>query len=434
MCLTGEQYEKLSVALSRAFDNTSFEQMVQFKLGKELFALVSPDGGLQAVAFRLIKVAEKEGWTEALIRGAYVSRPNNPHIREFVEQHFPRAREARDPTEHARDIVSGLAALTAIVQRLSDPAVRLLIGEFRADFKLTSEKVEMLGRYKVLHDHLHQLHTKYLRSMTDAVATFRQNPAQLELLESYAMQLKADAGRARDVARKLRTFSVENEWIESLEQVAGDVLNVFEADPADDARLHKGLRTLRRVMAEEPIRINALLCDTASDLRLSQLRDAMEQISASLERTGDLGDSARQFRAGLSALTLLHPRLDGLLQEHFVWQWLDKEFTASDAQPGATPEERFPRWEAFKVRMLKLCASGEEKEWAKSLASLIRELEEAGLARNTVLFGRRYNKFRTVAADRFFNVDAELRDLSDQLARVADAIGDLLKVVTYGPN
>jgi hypothetical protein len=433
MSLTSQQYEELTQVLSAAFDHDSLEQMVQFKLGKELFALVPREKGLNTVAFELIQAAEREGWTEALIRGAYISRPKNAKLAAFVEAHWPAAKKPREATQDVEAVQRGLQALAGIVGQLADGVIREIVGRFRADFSMTRDKTEALGRYKALHDQLHQLNTKYLRSMTDAAALCRRSEPQYQLLESYALQLKADAGRVRQVATGLRTYRVEQDWIDSLEQVGGMVLKALEG--GEDAPLERAVSTLRRVLVEESIRINALLCDAAGDLRLPQLVQAMQKIRDRLrEVPGGGGPQAQRFEAGLTALLLLQPRLGGLVEEHFEWQWLDKEFTAADTLPGATPEDRFPRWPTFRVRLLRLCDLSAEKEWARELTALLGDLEQAGAARDAIQFGRRYNKFRTVAADRFFNLDAEMRDLSEQLAQVADPLNQLLRIVTDGPD
>ncbi len=430
--LSGAQMEELAEALASAYDADSLERMVQFKLGKELGRLVPlGDSGMNTVSFKLIRLAEQEGWTNALIQAVYITRAGNAKVAQFVETHWPQAKTPEEAEGQVQKVTQGLQALTGIVQRLADPAIRLIIGRFRADFDITREKIGSLARYKALHDQLHQLSATYLRSMTSAAALWQKDEAQFQLLESLGLRLKGDAGRARQVAQGLRSYRAEQDWIDSLEEASALVQQATDAN--DEAVLRQGIETLRRVLREEPVRINALLCDTAGDLRLEQLIQAMREVRDHLNRVPSSSGEALpigQYQSGLDGLLLVQPRLAGLVEEHFEWQWLDKEFMAADALPGVTPQQRFPRWLAFRARLLKLCDLSTEKAWAKDLAALIAALETAGASGDAVQFARRYNKFRTVAADRFFNVDAELSDLSGQLTQVAQPLDQLLRITT----
>jgi len=433
--LTGAQYEELTAAISGdggAFNKDSLEQMVQFKLGRRLFDLVDQARPLNTIAFELVRAAETEGWTAALIQAIAISRPGHARLQQFIAANFPQAAAPLAPAAQIENVKRGLAAVATIVERLGNPEIRLIVGRFRADFEITREKVEALARYKSLHDKLHQVGALYLRSMTDAAQLWRHSEAQVLALDRYALQLVGDAERARLDARGLRSYRVEADWIDSLDQAARLVQQAVNT--SEEAPLAEGLKILRRVLSENPVRINALLCDTAGDLRLQQLIKAMQQIRDELERAQPAGGAAASddFAAGLQGLQLVQPRLGGLVEEHFEWQWLDKELAAADTLPGVTPQERFPRWSVFQDRLLALCGLSPAKDWSVQLTALLRSLAEVGAAGDSIQFGRRYNKFRTVAADRFFNVDAELSDLSSQLAQIAQPLDQLLKIVTHG--
>jgi hypothetical protein len=439
MSLTGEQTQELTDALGgdqgAAFDHDTLEQMVRFKLGKDLYALVARDKPLHTVAFELIKVAEQEGWTDALVRAAYISRPNNTRVKAFVDQHWPEARVPEEFAQQVQAVKTGLVALSAILERLADPGIRLTIGGFSAVFKLTLEKIETLRRYKGLHASLHQLNTKYVPSINVAAKLYRQDPTHFDLLQSYATQLKSEAGRIRLVARSLRSYPAEKEWIDALEDAAALVLRSL--DDTNDVNVQGGIRDLRRVLIDEPPRINGLLCDAAGDLHLEELIQAMRVIKGYLaKRPGADNGSlpAADFHIGLRSLLLLQPRLAGLVEEHFAWQLLEKEFTAADTRTAVTPEERFPRWADFKKRLLRLCDLAEAKDWSRGLRELIGQLEEAARAGDARQFGRRYNTFHTLASDRFFNVDDELLDLSEQLPTIGQPLDQLLRILTNGSH
>jgi hypothetical protein len=438
MSLSAQQFEELTDALGgdqgAAFDHDTLEQMVEFKLGKTLYALVPRDKPLRTVAFELIKVAEQEGWTDALVRAAYNARPNNARVKAFVDKYWPQAKVPEEFAQQVRAVKTGLEALAAILQRLTDPSIRQTIGGFSAVFKLTLEKIDTLKRYKGLHAYLHQLNTKYVPALNAAAKYYRQDQTQFELLQSYATQLQSEAGRIRLVALGLPSYPVENDWIDSLEKASARVLKSL--DDTNDVNVQLGLNALRRVLIEEPPRINGLLCAAADDLHLEKLIRAMRVIEGYLAKPSGAGNGslpAQDFHTGLSSLLLLQPRLAGLVQEHYAWQWLEREFTAADVLTAAvTPETRFPRWEDFKKRLLDLCDLAQAKDWSQSLRELIGQLEESGRAGDAKRFGRSYNTFHTLAADRFFNVDDEMLDLSEQLPTIGQPLDQLMRILTNG--
>jgi hypothetical protein len=83
MELAGSHQERLSQALLSAFPEVaSLRRMVRFKLDRNLDDFT--DGPLRDRVFQLIREAEREGWTHALIQGAAQDNPGNPRLRAFV--------------------------------------------------------------------------------------------------------------------------------------------------------------------------------------------------------------------------------------------------------------------------------------------------------------------------------------------------------------
>lgn len=81
MALTGPQAKALRDALVSAFDSNSLAMMLRFELNRRLEAMVAP-GPLSSVAFKLIELAEMEGWTLDLVRAARNSNPGNAQLYE----------------------------------------------------------------------------------------------------------------------------------------------------------------------------------------------------------------------------------------------------------------------------------------------------------------------------------------------------------------
>jgi len=82
----GRQYEDLVNALVSAFTPRTLERMLQFRLSKDLQALVR-DGSLTDMVYDLIREANTDGWTAALVAAARESKPGNPALIAFSQQY-----------------------------------------------------------------------------------------------------------------------------------------------------------------------------------------------------------------------------------------------------------------------------------------------------------------------------------------------------------
>ncbi|BCS35915.1 hypothetical protein TBR22_A51500 [Luteitalea sp. TBR-22] len=92
--LDGRQKKALHAALRHAFPRaTALERLVEFHLDEHL-AVIAGEGALDDVIFRLIAWAEAQGRLDALVNGARVEVPGNPHLLAF-ERTVVEARDAR---------------------------------------------------------------------------------------------------------------------------------------------------------------------------------------------------------------------------------------------------------------------------------------------------------------------------------------------------
>jgi len=77
---TPQQYKKLRDALISAFPEKSrLEQMLYFQLGRNLNE-ITRDSDLQDITFKLIQVAEAEGWLLDLVSAARKENPRNSQL------------------------------------------------------------------------------------------------------------------------------------------------------------------------------------------------------------------------------------------------------------------------------------------------------------------------------------------------------------------
>jgi hypothetical protein len=428
--LSTQAFAELVAALLSAFESLgAVKYMLQFKLGKVLDD-IAPPGPRPEVVLELLRAAEAGGWTEALVRAAIDTRPGNPPLRTFCGTHAPHLLAAQPAQDLVKGVSAGLEAAHTILQRPDDPAARALVGQFRSEFKDGRRKFDTLKRYKALHDRLHTLQYQYLRQIGYAAERMRQEEESYLDLQRYATQLRREAAGARQDAVGLPTQPLELGWVDAYERAVSD-LDYALAHPEDDKPLPRALRTFKDLLREAP-RVNNLLTYTAGELPLEALIAAMRALSEHLDRTA-AADGASvpvdAFRAGLADLQRLQPRLAGLVCEHYEWQWLDKEFVAAEALPGRTAADKFPYWELVRDRLVKLCDLSRGQAWADQLVELATALEAEGAAGDALRFGRTFNKFRVVAAERFFQIDKELRELSEELVAVTGPLNLLSGVI-----
>jgi hypothetical protein len=84
MPLSGEQFKALRDALVDAFDYDAFEQMLRFELDKILRNIVEK-GPMNTVAFRVIDLTQREGWTLDLVHAARVANPGHAALHQVAQ-------------------------------------------------------------------------------------------------------------------------------------------------------------------------------------------------------------------------------------------------------------------------------------------------------------------------------------------------------------
>lgn len=86
MAWAENQFKELRDALISAFSLAKFDSMLEAELRRkrEPMVVVGPGVGLTQVVETVLGVAEAEGWTADLVRGATEANPGNPQLRQYV--------------------------------------------------------------------------------------------------------------------------------------------------------------------------------------------------------------------------------------------------------------------------------------------------------------------------------------------------------------
>jgi formylglycine-generating enzyme required for sulfatase activity len=89
MSLSGQQRKRLREALIDAFPTSaSLEQMLSYQLNKSLEEIAG-EGSLQDIVFKLIQVAESQGWINDLVRAAREANPGNQNLQTIAQELLP---------------------------------------------------------------------------------------------------------------------------------------------------------------------------------------------------------------------------------------------------------------------------------------------------------------------------------------------------------
>jgi len=310
------------------------------------------------------------------------------------------------------------------------------VGRFRDAFESASEQILILKKYKGLHDCLHELQRR-LPAIEDKLLSARADRSVFRTLGRFLVDLKWLAKRAHQEMLDLPNVRAraENEWIEEFDRSIDEMEDATRvaATVVDFDRLLDIPRRLSELLTESP-RINRELVHSAADLRLDRISDIMVKIADRIRRVTKFRDAALQkFEASASAIVRLRYRLEGLVEEHSEWQWLDKELQAAALSQKYRPEARIPRWQEFEGRITALCDLAPTEPWSIEIKDRMRLWMEAASARKPkeaekAVGETTFLEFSDACSYRFFKVDTELKDLSTQVTDVGAQLSTLLLV------
>jgi len=431
--LNPSQATQLSNALVDAFDPTTLAWMVRSSLGPQLYVIVDTGQSLLGVVADLLSWVERRGpgSVEALLRGAVSARPNNQMLRDFCAQHFPQTLLSLPSNTLVQNFNLGLQLLIDMRDR---PAVRQIVGGFRADFETTSRQIQILKKYKALHDCLHELQLS-LDAFVDALRRSTSDPGAVRSLRMYALDLTRWAKEARAQTVGLPTKPVEDDWIDdfdtcirNLNNVAGTVARTEDRDKAAD------LPDRLRALLDNASRINSLLASAADNLRLESFTQTMKTIADDIQGAAVSKGDALQLDKSAVAVGVLRARLDGLVAEHNDWQVFSTQLEVAENSHKHQPQERMPKWQQFKGRLTGLCNAYPKSDWSgellERLSKWIAETSSGEPSEDEIVAGEiAFAEFHRACIYRFFDVDKELNALAGQVTEVAKPLETLLAAI-----
>lgn len=396
-----------------------------------------PDGlTLRQTASELIRALDEHGTTATLLQAVLAARPTRADLREVVARYHPEA----IPTDTDTKVNEVGRALEATARGLSDPAVRVLVEESRGSVELLRREVDVLARYKDLHDCLHQIQLKHLRQVADAARRFRTDPLAGGMLGEYLDELQIVASDAREAAAGLPATpgtlrAVELRWVSTLDAVAVGLRTAL--DTLDDHAASEAVRSLRTMLRVQPFRLNELLAVTAQELPLNQLLETLRRVALAV---GTQSGLSGELDAGTTALAELIPDLLGHVREHWLWQEAEKElWLAEEEIHKGTPEgtaEFQALWDDVTRRVQGLAAADPSAGWARDVTRFEADLRAALAAAppEPVRIRLAFDRYRRTVLVRFYLVDKALKEKCGKVTAIGEPLDNLLRQVPHGSS
>ena len=316
--------------------------------------------------------------------------------------------------------------LSLLAGLMKSAVVRSLVTTYRADFRAACEQIDILSRYKDLHDLLHKLQFRCYSVIAQEAQRFPKDDLALDNLRNYEVTLQDIADELHQVAQKAALPASEISWLADIEQAQG--LLRAALDGMDGEKLKRVVWLLRRVLALQPSNINHRLIGAARALRLTEIvaslaaiRDALQQLKVDRERT-------TQFTTGVDALQQLDTRLQALMLEHDQWQEVQRILGRIEDVLLHDLNELAFSWPDLCTRVTGLCQM-QKGEWVDLFLQDSDQLANAITAQNPVRIRSYFQRYRQRAGNRFFQVDTQLKELCAELRKVGDSLATIIQVL-----
>ena len=432
MSLSPTQLERLSEIVVTNFDDkgSELDQVVRWNLGAGLFVdYAAPGFPFRTVVAQLLAKTEQRGSTVKLFEGVIRFRPT---VKDAVAHILPEVVIA--PPEMAKQIADVLEGVRGVQARLDIPAVREPILHSYDDLKRVVVDLDLLTRYKTLHDCLHNLQIKHFRLVTSAAKRLQEDPLASDTLGEYLYQLRIQASNARTAAQGLPNTpgerDVELGWVDTLDSIIDNLHSALLVN--DDKAAIKVVYLLKAILRRQPADLDHLLVITARRLPLSRLVDTLKNVAAAPIS----GDAAPlDLTSAILALQRLIPDQMGLIAEHTAWQQVAKDLWQADeslhlGSPDSLEEFQYI-WESICNKTLAIIRSNPTVAWAVSLEQQISGFDKAFPLPATPPVPEpvksRFGLLQRDALFQFFIVDRSLHGQCTEIIKLGEPLQHLLE-------
>jgi hypothetical protein len=370
-------------------------------------------------ARELVAYLERRGRIPRLVVTCAQQRPHAPW--ESRPEVAPAA--GREPGT-SRFVSQGLGALAELIRQA--PGVRSDVVAFRTKFEAARQQIDTVDDYKQVHDLLHRLQFHCYNPIVQEARRFPEDDIAIENLGDHRITLEEIIHELRRAAERAPTILADPSCIPALVEARESLRTAIDELNADALKRARWL--LGRVLAVQPVPVNARLNAAARALRLPALVEAMACISDHLGGLDLDPGKVGQFEDGVDALVSLDDSLTILVDDHDRWQAVDAELRRIEATLGYDTEEIQMSWPDLQARTAPL-HSGSTEEWADSFRKESHRLHSALADKDQARIRNSFRCYRRRAGNRFHNVDVVLKRLCEDLRHIGDPLATVMGVL-----
>jgi hypothetical protein len=357
-------------------------------------------------------------------------------ISKLISDFFPA--DALPPQEippEAPDIVEAVShsaeeGLKALLALMNNTDVKSKVATFERDFANTSEKIELLGYYKDLHDALHELQFSCYNYLMGIIRSAKRNPDDPAIWDAM---VSSELNLREKIVSKLERVGERNPLVHSrqdwIPKLLHDLEALFDAISQYDVEvIEKAIRPIRMVLAQRPVPINGSLTAAAEALQLDSLVTALTDVRECLGGAQLNPERVKKFAIGINALNGLEVSLDALKDSHNEWQEIDVLLRLVDGTIAINYSQLEIFWPDLKEKTTEQCA-GFAEPWASRLMQDMARLDEALNNSDDMRIRQHFQSFMTRASYRFYEVDKALKELCEQLRKVGEPLTQVWEMI-----
>lgn len=158
-------------------------------------------------------------------------------------------------------------------------------------------------------------------------------------------------------------------------------------------------------------------------LDLGNLVRRLEEVNSELARLGADAEQRGWVEKGTADLSVVDEALRAAVQRHRAWQRTDNNLRLCTASRGQSQDQLAAAWVGVERSLAKVVAADPASPELPDLAALVGA---AIVARDESRIAVLLLKFQTLASDRFYQVDKELKQLCDRIAPVGRDLDTLV--------
>jgi hypothetical protein len=396
-----------------------------------LVAMADPDASQGRLVPILVKPCDPPPRIKLLTKADFTDPLKRPDVlKSLLRQLGCSERDLNEVT--AKSAKKGLHALIELMQQ---EKVRTETSGAVEAFQEGSTHLDILNRYKELHDEFQKTESAYSRVRKEKHKISISGEGW-EDLEAEANDFDVKTEGLLVVAR--RNFPAEEIlWADGLEQDKLALLQAIQKSDLDS--LNGALQSLQPTIIGEPSKVDREMVRIAQQLPLSKIvkkLDAVHQTVTNFQFDDRATACLTEFRNGIDSLAKLQLSLTALINNHRCLQQINDLLALLDAAIKLTVDQIARSWTTL-PKLLKVLSPDAGGDWlvpvgnaSSALDGALKRLREQPADDAAKSCIRNYNDFRNKLKLSFNLVDVDLKRFIGELRRqlgetLHDALGKM---------